>query len=227
MTNAGVAVAVVLVIALIIGGVFWWQKSRHGSSPSPNKHGAYNMNMADPRVEAGRQYAQSYWAGHADPKGATQDHVSMMQEPYSYTNSGTSAAYSSKYPNEDDMSSRYPRACAAGASTGAQGYEMNVDSLMPASWKGQACSLTSQDQSQWAKYAPSKEAFDAAVTAEGSARLSANTRSPAGRQIGVRNLLLPSPPLPLSTGQVTFNDSGRRQDVVYQSTGFYPQSTAC
>jgi hypothetical protein len=68
--------------------------------------------------------------------------------------------------------------------------------------------------------------FDRYVTAAGSARLGMNTRSrnPTG---GVRNLLLSGTPLPVSGSEVAFNDSGFRQDLAYNSLGFYPAQASC
>lgn len=146
---------------------------------------------------------------------------------YPYSGSQGAAAFDSAYPNEEDMSSYAPRGCP---SSQQSGYALNVNSLMPAAWRGSAgCGSDSAavDGSQWTKYAPTKEAFDRYITAQGSARLSLNTRSPLGRIVGVPDLLRQQPPMPLAADEIVFLDSENRQDLVFRQMGRYPSSTAC
>lgn len=115
---------------------------------------------------------------------------------------------------------------------GSYAHNLNVNHLMPASWRNsQPCtSLNDTDTTQWAAYSPSKQAFDSYITSAGSARLSVNTRSALSRQTGVKNMLLDmrSPaPVPLGSNAVIFNDSDLRQSLVYDATGLYPQLTFC
>lgn len=108
------------------------------------------------------------------------------------------------------------------------GYQLNVDHLMPASWRGPSnCAGLAVDDTQWSKYAPSKESFDRYITAAGSARLAVNTRSPLARQVGIPLLLRPGPPIPISTKEHEFNDSSFRQDTVFNSVGYYPGNDDC
>ena len=142
--------------------------------------------------------------------------------PYAGNTRGA-AAYDSAYPNEEDMSSQYPRGCPS-----AVGYELNVNSLMPASWRaGSVTDSAVVDGSQWSKYAPTRESFDRYITAQGSARLSLATRSPLGRIVGIPDLLRQAPPMPLSASEISFIDSENRLDAIYSAVGRYPTSTEC
>lgn len=186
---------------------------------------------------SGNAYAQQNFAGHAqylpnDPRYDSQtasQYCAPGVEPasyYPYASQASAASYDAAYPNEEDMSSKYPRGCAnAGAD---QGYQLNIDSLMPASWKGaRNCGDNTADNTQWARYAPSKQSFDRYIQAAGSSRLSMNTRSPLGRQTGIPLLLRQGPPVPISAQEFPFLDSGFRQDLVYRQLGRYPNSTSC
>jgi hypothetical protein len=204
-------------------------------------------------VTSGQEYAQQNYAGHQqysgnDPRYQAQPSCGMVAtstcgvaskqacgaggvEPasfYPYSGGNAAAAYDASYPNEEDMSSLYPRGCPASQQAG---YELNVNSLMPAAWRSSpgmsGCSGAAVDGSQWTKYAPTKQAFDRYITAQGSARLQLTTRSPLGRQVGVPDLLRQAPPMPLAAEQVVFNDSGMRLDNVFRATGRYPESTSC
>ncbi len=83
-------------------------------------------------------------------------------------------AYGSNFPTEQDNASRFPKnppvPGSGGASAGPDsvcapagnsnhGFNLNVDSLMPASWRSnENCGAESEDSTQWAAYAPSKAA---------------------------------------------------------------------
>jgi hypothetical protein len=109
------------------------------------------------------------------------------------------------------------------------GSNMMIDKLMPTSWRNganQTCGDMKQDESEWAKYSPTKAKFDNYITASGSARMALQTRDrvPGG---GIRNLLRSQPPVPLSAQSYAFNDSEARMNVIFASTGIYPATTAC
>jgi len=112
----------------------------------------------------------------------------------------------------------------------AHGYNLNVNHLMPASWRNDqsACGAESEDQAQWTAFAPSKTAFDNYITTAGSSRLAVNTRSAQARQIGLPNLVKDAvqggggAPVPIGSDAVLFNDSDFRQTLIYNSTGKYP-----
>jgi len=207
-------------------------------------------------VVSGQEYAQQNYAGHqqfqpndlryqAAPYGAAcgmpalpayqgcgyaaRQACPTSPEPaayYPYQGSQGAAAFDSAYPNEEDMSSLAPRGCP---SSQQAGYALNVNSLMPASWRSNTgCTATqSMDGSTWAKYSPTKEAFDRYITAQGSARLSLTTRSSQGRITGIPDLLRASPPMPLSSDEIPFFDAENRQNAVFQALGRFPMSTAC
>ena len=143
-------------------------------------------------VSSGHHYASKHYSGHHmyDPhKQRMKQHHAAQQSscpsgpetaayyPYGHA----AAAFDMHYPNAENEASKYPRGCA---SQGAHhGYELSIDSLMPASWKQQGSKCATQGTgavSQWSKYAPSKAAFDRYITAAGSVRLGLNTRSPPG-----------------------------------------------
>jgi hypothetical protein len=169
----------------------------------------------------------------------------MAYHPWGAANSGKvgpgSNAYARNWPTEEDPAARYPRNPGDGPggngnvpspdeTCNAQnwGYHLNVDHLMPASWRGpEQCGVESEDTAEWAKYAPSKEAFDRYITASGSARLGVNTRSSMARQIGIPNLLRGGAPMPLSTYESQFLDSDNRQSLIFSATGQWPSSTNC
>jgi len=141
---------------------------------------------------------------------------------------GTGAAsFDASYPNEEDMSSLAPRGCPTSQQAG---YALNVNSLMPAGWRndtGCGADTSTMDGSQWAKYAPTKDAFNRYITAQGSARLTLNTRNPLGRQVGIPDLLRQGAPMPLPAEQIVFNDSSYRLDAIFRQLGRYPTSTVC
>lgn len=110
-------------------------------------------------------------------------------------------------------------------------HNMEVDKLMPTSWRldsNAGCPKSeSDDQAEWTRYAPSREAFNNYITAAGSARMSLNTRSPMARQVGLANPLRPGVKVPLGGYQSDFLDTDMRQTAIYNATGQYPESLAC
>lgn len=141
--------------------------------------------------------------------------------PYSFN---LASAYESAYPQQESNASL--TVGPAPYQTNNAAYQLNLDSLMPSSWRVTSCPETSDQEGEWSKYAPSKAAFSRYQAAAGSARLSVNTRvkNPTG---GVPLLLRASPPVPMAAKEIPFNDSSFRNDLIYNATGFYPQSTAC
>lgn len=138
---------------------------------------------------------------------------------------------SSEYARYPKMESEYGRGVVTDAPTSddyGYGPSMNVDKLMPASWrKGPGCGELSEDEAQWARYAPSQGAFDRYITAAGSARLSLNTRSPLARITGTPNLLRQAPKVPIGAFESDFLDSDWRQSLIFNATGNYPESISC
>lgn len=184
-------------------------------------------------TQADGSYSMDYYAGHdGNPSyaanGDAGESCQPSQEPASYFQYGkhAGATYDAGYATAEDHAGQFAEGCgAAGASSG---YELNIDSLMPASWKGtKNCGDASASNAQWAKYAPTKEAFDKYISVMGSARLSMNTRSPLARQVGMPLLIRQSPPVPVSARDYAWGDSSFRQDLVFRQTGRFPVSVGC
>ena len=104
-----------------------------------------------------------------------------------------------------------------------QMFQLNLDSLMPASWNATSAANASQagagactdsGQSDWYRYAPDKQSVDRYITSSGSTRFSSITRNPNARLFGQPNLLRTNPPVPLSNGEITFNNSENRQALI-------------
>jgi hypothetical protein len=115
---------------------------------------------------------------------------------------------------------------------GTYSHNLNVNNLMPASWRNSmpCTSLNDTDTTQWSAYAPSKQAFDNYITSAGSSRLAVNTRSALSRQTGLINPLLNlrgTPPIPLGSNAFIFNDTDQRQSLIFDSVGSYPELTWC
>lgn len=109
------------------------------------------------------------------------------------------------------------------------GSNMQIDKLMPSSWRSaanQSCGDASRDDSEWAKWSPTRQKFENFVTASGASRMALSTRdrNPTG---GIRNLLRSSPPVGLSGQSITFNDSDARMNIIFNATGIYPSTTTC
>lgn len=178
----------------------------------------------------------------------------MPYEPYGAEDpSSTQApAHGANFPIEEDPAARFPTnppapgnalgpdSVCSPAGISKSGFNLDVNHLMPASWRGGlrgGCGDEAEDTAQWAAYAPSKEAFDSYITTAGSARLSVNTRTPHARQIGLPNLVKDAvqgcgaggAPIPIGSNAVIFNDSDLRQNAIYNSTGSFPniQDTWC
>jgi len=240
-----------LALAAGLGALIWYLVDEHkksekkqvvaiaaGSSASPYQTQMAHQHHAN-QVQSGQQYAAQKFAGHAQYRGAAAQRARQHQvaqqdacpdgpEPSGYYPYGQhqAANYDASYPNAEDLASKYPRGC--GGAGPSQGYELNIDSLMPSSWKGpKNCGTDSAADSQWSKYAPSKQAFDRYITAAGSARLSLNTRSPLARQTGIPLLLRQGPAVPISAQEYPWGDSSFRQDLVFRQEGRYPTSTSC
>ncbi len=138
---------------------------------------------------------------------------------------GLGSAYNvPSYPDETDSSNLYAKGCNQ-----VKCDNLNIDSLMPSSWKtGKPCdNIQSTDQINWAQYAPQKSAYEKQLTAAGSVRLAQNTRLPLARQTGIPNLLRNGSPVPVSGESFVFNDSQYRQSLYYGATGQYPTSSSC
>lgn len=130
------------------------------------------------------------------------------------------------------MDNRYPQ--MEQPQTLDMGTSFEISSLMPSNWRQGvpmmptgSCSASQGSQEIWAKYAPSKTAFDNYLTSVGASRLGLNSRSAYGRIQGQRNLLMSGAHVPVSSHAVVFNDSDARMSAYRESTGSWPSVTDC
>jgi hypothetical protein len=102
-------------------------------------------------------------------------------------------------------------------------FQLNIGGLMPASWSPETAFRASLEGEQetidsgaadWYRYAPDKDAVNRYITSSGTTRFSMNTRNSNGRIVGMPNLLRTNPPVPLSTNEITFNNSENRQALI-------------
>ena len=223
---------------------------------NPNKMNKKNKNTPRPilkNTQKPQMQEENNELGHPSDKWDNMEKPFAMSHggPMDYAPYGansemanTHAAHGSNFPTEESPNALYPKnPPVAGADPGSvcapagdskYGYNLNVNHLMPASWRGPSeCGVEDTDSTQWAAYAPSKAAFDSYITTAGSSRLAVNTRTAQARQTGLPNLLKDmvqgsgGPPVPIGANAVTFNDSDFRQTLVYNSVGSFPEMTWC
>jgi hypothetical protein len=202
-------------------------------------------NSSNQRVVSGQNYVNAFWQKEQQMLNAAQGCDNATVQPAQYTswtpavmNPHYGLAMDNKYPNQEDMAALTQRSSFSSAGNGGSACGMNIDNLMPASWRkgapgsmggagGGSCANLQSEQQMWSKYSPSRGAYSNYITAAGSARLTLNTRSALNRTIGLPNLLRQGPAVPISSQAVLFNDSGYRQDSYYNAVGAYPQLTSC
>lgn len=204
------------------------------------KNNPQAMQAAKNLIVNGNAYAQQNMAGHAQYQPFERQDAPLKscpsgQDPAAYfpypQTSG--ASYDMNYPNAEDVASKYPRGPINNPTMGTsmdnsnQPYNLNIDSLMPASWRQGTSCASGTDNTEWSRYSPTKSAFNNYITASGSARLSMSTRSPLSRQVGISDLLRQGPPLPLSGTIMPFSDSSFRQDLIFNQLGRYPSADNC
>ena len=142
-------------------------------------------------------------------------------------------AKSTAYPNEtaaQSLAGKTTYSCAPDiTNVGGCDYAINPDNLMPGSWReGVSCSDGTDPNSQWAKYHPTREKYYRYITAAGSARLGANTRSSSRKILGLQNPLRSGTSTPLTNAIISpFNDSSMRAQAIYEALGSYPDGTYC
>lgn len=110
------------------------------------------------------------------------------------------------------------------------GSNLALNKLMPSSWRpsqNQTCGDLKADDSEWAKWSPTKAKFENYVTASGAARMPLTTRNPQSKIIGQSNPLRSQPPVPLSGKSITFNDADGRMSALFQATSIFPSWDAC
>ena len=142
-------------------------------------------------------------------------------------------ANSTAYPNEtaaQSLAGKTTYSCAPDiTNVGGCDYAINPDNLMPGSWReGVSCSDGTDPNSQWAKYHPTREKYYRYITAAGSARLGANTRSSSRKILGLQNPLRSGTSTPLTNAIISpFNDSSMRAQAIFDAVGVYPDGTHC
>jgi len=247
MGQNGAAIALI-VLAVILGIILIVGVSCACMKPKWRGFTAYGLGQKE---DKNRKTTSMHRKGVADtpssaatgPVGSATDRYPQsahhqLERPYA----SHAPAHDGMWPDGSSDHARYPQMeseCGRGVLTHGEdavptpddfgyGPTMNVDKLMPASWrKGPGCGQLSEDEAEWARYAPSAGAFDRYITAAGSARLGLNTRSPLARITGTPNLLRQAPKVPIGAFQSEFLDSDWRQSLIFNATGNYPESVNC
>lgn len=231
-----VVIAVVLIVGITcactkpkwsgFGGASFGSGRSNAGRPVADTPSAVDSRVIDRPLESApdNRNNQGGWGNMETPYAA--------QAPMAAANDGQFPDSNSPYARYPKMASEYGRGSvvtdAPTPDDFGYGPTLNVDRLMPASWrKGESCGDLSEDEAEWARYAPSAGAFDRYITAAGSARLSLNTRSPLARITGTPNLLRQAPPVPVGAFQSEFLDSDFRQSLMFNATGNYPISIDC
>ena len=146
----------------------------------------------------------------------------MEQNPYpSPPNHGANPVY----PHDVSYSDPMQNLSAYGGNN--QMFQLRLDSLMPAGWNSsdekrnntqhprvEDDAGNGDSDSDWYRYAPNKQAVDRYISSSGSSRFSSFTRNSNARLFGMTNLLRSNPPVPLSSGEITFNNSENRQGLI-------------
>lgn len=189
-----------------------------------------NNSNSQKKVVDGADAAQAVTGGAAQSQCApvaTAEPAHPMLSKYAGMGA---AARASAYPDEsaaNALAGKTTYSCAPDVvNAGASDYALNPDNLMPGSWReGVACSEGTDPNSQWAKYHPTREKYYRYITAAGSARLSANTRSSTRKILGLQNPLRSATATPLTAASITpFHESSHRAEAIHSATGSYPQS---
>lgn len=196
----------------------WW--SNNGGNANKAVDGADGANA----VTGGAAQSQCGPVATAEPAHASLSSFSSGPSMLSVASASASA-----YPDEtaaQSLAGKTTYSCAPDVTNvGGCDYAINTDNLMPGSWReGVSCSDGTDPNSQWAKYHPTRDKYYRYITAAGSARLSANTRSSLRKILGVSNPLRSATSTPLSSDSVTFQDSSHRSQAVFTATGTYPRS---
>ena len=239
MGHNGAAIALI-VLAVILGIILIVGVSCACMKPKWGGFAAYGLGQKDAKKRRNiTGVADTPSSVATRPVGSATDRPPrsaprQLERPYAShapAHDGMWPDSSSDYARYPKMESEYGRGTLTDAPTTddlGYGPTMNVDKLMPASWrKGPSCGQLSEDEAEWARYAPSPGAFDRYITAAGSARLGLNTRSPLARITGTPNLLRQAPKVPIGAFQSEFLDSDWRQSLIFNATGNYPESINC
>lgn len=84
-------------------------------------------------------------------------------------------------------------------------------------------SATSSPDADFYRYAPTKDGVERYIQSAGASRVRLQTRSSLGRITGTPNLLRAPAPVPITSNDITFNDSSIRQNI---ATSVYCQDAS-
>ena len=200
----------------------WW------SNNGGNTNKVYDGNDAANKINGGA--AQSTCNPIATAEPAHPNLSSFSGAPSMYN---AAVANSASYPDStaaQSLAGKTTYSCAPDiTNVGGCDYAINPDNLMPGSWReGVSCSDGTDPNSQWAKYHPTRDKYYRYITAAGSARLGANTRSSSRKILGLQNPLRSGTSTPITNTVVApFHDSSLRAQAIFDSVGSYPESSHC
>ena len=195
----------------------WW--SNNGGSANKVVDGADGAHA----VTGGSAQSQCAPVATAEPA-----HGSLSSFSSGPSMLNVASASASAYPDEtasQSLAGKTTYSCAPDVTNvGGCDYAINTDNLMPGSWReGVSCSDGTDPNSQWAKYHPTRDKYYRYITAAGSARLGANTRSPDRKILGTSLALRSAPTVPLSaTATVPFMASSLHAQAIFNVKGSYP-----
>ena len=198
------------------------------SNAGGNTNKVYDGYDAANKINGGA--AQSTCAPIATAEPAHPNLSSYSGAPSMYN---AAVANSAAYPDNtasQSLAGKTTYSCAPDiTNVGGCDYAINPDNLMPGSWReGVSCSDGTDPNSQWAKYHPTRDKYYRYITAAGSARLSANTRSSSRKILGLQNPLRSGTSTPITNTVVApFHDSSLRAQAIFDSVGSYPESSHC
>jgi hypothetical protein len=203
-------------------------KNDWNSNTGGDMNKVYDGNDAANKINGGA--AQSTCAPVATAEPAHPNLSSFSGAPSMYN---AAVANSASYPDNtasQSLAGKTTYSCAPDiTNVGGCDYAINPDNLMPGSWReGVSCSDGTDPNSQWAKYHPTRDKYYRYITAAGSARLGANTRSSSRKILGLQNPLRSGTSTPITNTVVApFHDSSLRAQAIFDSVGSYPESSHC
>ena len=202
----------------------WW--SNNGSNGGNNK--VYDGMDAANKINGGAAQSQCGPIATAEPAHPNLSSYSGAPSMYN-----AALANSTAYPDDtaaQSLAGKTTYSCAPDiTNAGGCDYAINPDNLMPGSWReGVSCSDGTDPNSQWAKYHPTRDKYYRDITAAGSARLGANTRSSSRKVLGLQNPLRSGTSTPITNTMISpFMESSLRSEALFASVGHYPVSSHC
>ena len=201
----------------------WWSNNGGGGN---NK--VYDGMDAANQINGGAAQSQCGPIATAEPAHPNLSTYSGAPSMYN-----AALANSTAYPDDtaaQSLAGKTTYSCAPDiTNAGGCDYAINPDNLMPGSWReGVSCSDGTDPNSQWAKYHPTRDKYYRYITAAGSARLGANTRSTSRKVLGLQNPLRSGTSTPITNTMITpFMESSLRSEALFASVGHYPVSSHC